>query len=166
MGIIKMEDILSANIGESQGTLSAKFKKTVNIRQYESETVEANAELILDYPLSSPERALVTTILMAQVEYAVICQLYYKNQMAEGDFVERRSQIEKEVQAMANKAEKLLGRSVDNLIKATGEAQVQTQVQTQAQLEAAGAQAVPDAPTTPPVVETISGIPGAPSPLT
>lgn len=116
MANINMNDILSANIAECHGTLNAKFKKTVNIRQYESETYELSATVELDYPLSSPERALVTAILQAQVEYTVLCQLFYKHLITPEEFVTRRGELETDVQGMKEKAEELTGTSMDSII--------------------------------------------------
>lgn len=124
VNVVTMDDILRANIGESRGTLAAQFKKTVNIRQYESETVVVNAELTLDYPIGSPERTLITSILMAQVEYAAMCQLSFKGQMGDQDFYERRSQLEAELQSVLKKTEMLAGKDLSHILKATGNAVV------------------------------------------
>lgn len=116
MGVINMNDILSANLVNVSGNLRAEFKKTVNVRQYESETVTLSVLAQVDESMTGPERLLTSAVLSAQVEYAVLVQLYFKKQISETEFVERRAELENEVQSVLNKAEELEGRSLAGIL--------------------------------------------------
>lgn len=115
--MLNMDDILKANIGDSSNTITVSFKKTVNIKQYESEVVEVALETHIPKGITSAERALLTGILQAQAEYSVLCQLAYKaDQLPDTEFQRRRAELVNEVATLKAKAELILGRPVSDII--------------------------------------------------
>lgn len=116
--MLNMDDILQANVDDSSSVIKVAFKKTVNIKQYESETVEASVEAHIDRKLAGVERMLITGILQAQVEYSVLSQLAYKaEQLPDSEFQRRRSELVNEVNTLKTKAETILGRPVSWIIE-------------------------------------------------
>lgn len=63
MSTLNMDDILNASLGEVSNKLSVTFKKTVLVRSYETEVVEAVTEVNLDQEITGIERMFVTAIL-------------------------------------------------------------------------------------------------------
>ena len=110
---IGMDEIMSANLGGNLTKIKATFRKTVNIRQYETEVIELETELeIDDKELTSIERMLITEILQAQLEYNAYVNLVYKKYVTSTEFEERRTQLAASVNSLKKKAEKLLGREI------------------------------------------------------
>lgn len=77
-----MSDIktaLSYDIGGRENRITVAFKKTCNVRPYESETVEATTEIVIDTSLKGYERQFVLAVAQASVELEV-----YNNLLAKG----------------------------------------------------------------------------------
>lgn len=114
---ITMEKMMDATLGEVSGELRATYKKTVNVRQYETEVVELETTLRVDKELSGGERMLVSAILQAQLEYTAYCQLAFKGLITPVELATRKKSLEDGVEAIKQKAESVLGKSLDYLME-------------------------------------------------
>lgn len=114
-GIINMDDILNSTFGETSSSIRATFKKTINIKQYETESIEVSSTLDLERELTGVERMIISAILQAQIEYEAYIQLRFKGLVTETEFYQRKASLEQEVQALKVKAEAILGKSFDNM---------------------------------------------------
>lgn len=116
---IKLDDVLASNFGEASSTIRATFKKTVLLRQYETEVIELESTVTFDKPLSSAERFLLSAILKTQLEYTAYCDMVYKGLVTQTEFENRRKVLEDSMNAIKEKAESVLGRSLDEYFKTT-----------------------------------------------
>lgn len=113
--IFNMNDVLNASFGEASSMVRASFKKTVNIKQYETEVVECSANLNFDKPMNGIERMICSGILQAQLEYQAYIQLLSKGYVTETQFMERKKTLENSINILTNKGEELLGKPMDYL---------------------------------------------------
>lgn len=111
---VNMEEIISSSFGEASSEIRANFKKTVLIRQYETEVIELETTLKLDKDITGAERMLLSAMLQAQLEYDAYCQLYIKGMVTESEFSQRKSCLEQEINIIKAKGEEVLGKSLDN----------------------------------------------------
>lgn len=114
--IIPMETILGATFGENNNTISASFKKTVFIRDYETEVVEISTTIDLQRPINNAERTLIGSLLQAQIEYQAYVQLYKKKLILHKTFMERKESLEKCITDLVSKYESL-GYSANELFE-------------------------------------------------
>ncbi len=113
---ITMDNILGAKLGENSGVIKAVFKKTINIRQYESEVIELESTLNINEEISGAERVLVTALLQAQLEYEAFVNLAFKGQITQAELSKRKSELEQEVAVIKAKAESVLGHSMEKYL--------------------------------------------------
>ena len=113
---LTIDDVLKASIGEASSEIRASFKKTVLVRQYETEVVELDTTLKLDKPVTGCERMLISALLQIQLEYTAYCQLVFKGMVTETEFNQRKSVLASDINAIMAKAEALLGRSLEEYI--------------------------------------------------
>lgn len=92
--------------------ITVSFKKTINVRQYESEVTEAYTTLKLPRNITGGERMLCLAIVQAQLEYEVFCTLAYKQFIKQTELSTRKKDLECAVTALYNKAEQTSGRSM------------------------------------------------------
>ena len=113
-----IEEIMGAKLGEvgEEDKVSIGFKKTINIKPYESEVMEVNMDLKVPSKYSGAERMLVMAILQAQAEYEVYCMLVFKGQISREEFGERKKELEDAVEAIKRKAEDVLGVDMSGII--------------------------------------------------
>lgn len=114
---INMDGIMKSNVGEVKQEIRVSFKKTVYVRQYETEVIEAESSITLDRSVSGIERMLISSIEQAQLEYEVYCNLASKGFVTQQELNERRSYIESSVAVLKNKAETIENRSFDYLFQ-------------------------------------------------
>lgn len=117
--MVSMDNIMSAKLGElstETDTLKINFKKTINIRQYESEVSEVEITLKVPNNISSAERMLMLGVMQAQAEYEMYCMLVFKEQITKQEFERRRQELEKAVNTLKVKAESITGKSMDYCI--------------------------------------------------
>ena len=69
-----MDDIMNVIIGEDSSTIEATFRKTINVKQYETEVIESNASIKLSRDVSGIERMILTNLLQTQLEYEAYVQ--------------------------------------------------------------------------------------------
>lgn len=118
---LNMDDILNASLGEVSNELSVTFKKTVLVRNYETEVVEAITSVKLDHPIKGIERMFITAILEIQMEYTVFCQLAVKGTVTQREFEERKKSLVNGLYSIKYKADLILGEGViDKYLKDTG----------------------------------------------
>lgn len=113
---ISMNQILGAKLGEQGSEIRATFRKTINIKQYESEVIELESVLKVDEELSGAERMLLTALLQAQLEYSAYVQLVMKKLVSEEDFYARKEALEQEITRIKAKVEEVTGRTMDKYI--------------------------------------------------
>ena len=113
MANVTMNEIMKASFGETSSSIRGTFKKTVNVKQYETESVEVSSTLEVDRPLTGIERMLMSAILQAQLEYEAYIQLTCKGTITNSQLETRRQELERDVNLLKAKAEELLGKPVD-----------------------------------------------------
>lgn len=109
---ISMDDIMNASLGEVSNKLSVTFKKTVLVRDYETEVIEAVSSVDLENSLTGIERMFVTAILEIQLEYTVYCNLAAKGTITPKALTERKKVLEEGLFSIKYKADELLGPGV------------------------------------------------------
>ena len=111
---MSMEKIMEASFGEVSNTIRATYKKTVLIRQYETEVMEVESVVDMgDEKISGAERMLLSALLQAQIEYTTYVNLAYKGQVTNSELIARKEQLIEGVQAIKTKAEAVLGVSMN-----------------------------------------------------
>ena len=112
---VSMDDIMKATFGEypNQDTeeLNIVFKKTINIKQYESEVMESSVSVKVPKGLTGAERMVILAIMQAQTEYEMYCMLAFKQYISQNDLIERKTTLENGVSALLGKAETILTNS-------------------------------------------------------
>jgi len=114
--MLRMEDLLGMSFGDVASEIDVTVKKTVNIRQYENETVEMNVKLKMDEPLSSGERLFVTEAVAVQLEYALFANMYAKKLVTETEFKMRKEELEAAITSVRNKVETVTGKSMQRFM--------------------------------------------------
>lgn len=117
---LSVENIMGASFGEVSNEIRATYKKTVLVRQYETEVVEHETILKLEHEVSGAERMFISALLQVQLEYTAYCQLAFKGLITNTELANRKDELEKGVNAIMEKAESILGKSLDNYINIAG----------------------------------------------
>lgn len=115
---VDMDKIMQASLGESSSTIRATFKKTVNVRQYETEQYEISSTLDIPGNISGPERELITAVLEAQLEHSAYLNMYGRGFVTGTQYNDRMSQIVTTINQIKDKAEKLTNKNLDSLFNA------------------------------------------------
>lgn len=108
-GKIDMNDIMQASIGEVSNKLEVTFKKTVLIRDYETEVIESTSTVELDHNVTGIERMFITALLQIQMEYTAYCNLAAKGIVTNTQLAERKKMLEEGLYAIKYKADQILG---------------------------------------------------------
>ncbi len=116
MSTITMESILGSSFGAASETIRATYKKTVLIRQYETEVIELETTLKLDKNITGAERMFISAALQTQLEYTAYCQLAFKGLVTQSDLNSRKSDLLKALDTIKMKAEQVLGKSLDEYV--------------------------------------------------
>lgn len=114
---LTIEKIMDASFGETNSEIRATYRKTVNVRQYETEVIELETTLKLDKELTGGERMLVSALLQAQLEYTAYCQLAFKGLVTPDQLTLRKNTLEEGINAIKDKVEGVLGKSLDDLLE-------------------------------------------------
>lgn len=109
---ISMDNIMEASLGEVSNELTVTFKKTVLIRQYETEVLEATTSVKFDHPLIGVERMFVAAILEIQMEYTAYINLASKGLVTQSQLTERKLILEQSLFSIKVKADQILGAGV------------------------------------------------------
>lgn len=116
---VSMDDMLGSSFGEASSEITSSFKKTVFVRQYETEVVEYSATVHFEKPLSGAERVLLSALLHIQLEYSAYCDLVHKGFVTSTEFNSRKKMLEDDMNSIKDKAESVLGESLDKYFKLT-----------------------------------------------
>lgn len=109
---ISMDKIMQASFGEISNDLTVTFKKTVLIRQYETEVIESTSTVKFDHPLVGIERMFVTAILEIQMEYTAYINFTTKGLITNTQFQQRKEELEQNLYNIKVKADQILGAGV------------------------------------------------------
>lgn len=115
MGNYTINDILGAGFGETKGKISAKFRKSILIKDYHPEEIELEAELEVGN-ISGMDRVLITALLEAQLELTAYMNLLFEAKITQEQYNKRTEQIQVEINSIAGKYEKLTGKSADEYL--------------------------------------------------
>ena len=116
---VTLDNVLASTFGEATSDITATFKKTVLVRQYETEVVEMTSTVHFEKPLTSAERVLLSALLEIQLEYTAYVNLVGKGYITATEFNERRAMLEKEINDLKNKAESVLQKPLDKYFETT-----------------------------------------------
>ena len=105
-----IDNILQASFGEVSNKISAEFKKTILIRNYETETMTRTAEITLDKAVDGMDRTLISCLMQAQLEMECYITLYMQSKVKKDEYDRRKHEIEYSVNVMASQYERLTGR--------------------------------------------------------
>lgn len=97
--------MFNSSFGQTEETIRASFKKTVQIREYETEVVEGSTELKLDRAVSAGEREMIMAMLRLQLEYEAYVSLLKKGLITQRTFDDRKLALTGEVAAIRAKVE-------------------------------------------------------------
>lgn len=86
-------DILNAHFGEKETTIKAEFRKTIQIRNYETEVYSISSEIKLDPNITGYRKAFVQSLLQAQLELIAYRSLRLQNKVQEAEYNNRRDSI-------------------------------------------------------------------------
>ena len=114
---ITMDDILNSNLGEVSGDIRVIFQKQKAITQFEPELIEVESVLHMDKNISGEERMLLSSMLLAQVEYTGFVELLAKKLVTPEEFNERKVALERDMQAIVAKYTKLTGKEPTEYFK-------------------------------------------------
>ena len=109
---IEMDKVMQASFGEISNDLTVTFKKTVLLRQYETEVIESTSTVKFDHPLVGIERMFVTAILEIQMEYTAYINLTTKGLITNTQFQQRKEELEQNLYNIKVKADQILGAGV------------------------------------------------------
>jgi hypothetical protein len=109
---LSMDRIMDASFGEVSNKLTVTFKKTVLIRDYETEVIEATSTVEFDHPLVGIERMFVTGLIQVQLEYTAYISLQAKGLVTQSEMAIRKKSMEEELYSIKYKADQILGPGV------------------------------------------------------
>lgn len=115
---ISMDDVMEASFGEVSNNITVTFKKTVLIRNYETEVIEATNNVAFEKPLSGIERMFVCAVIEMQMEYTVYVNLMSKGLITKTEFSNRKQRLEEALYSIKFKADQILGEgAIDKYLK-------------------------------------------------
>lgn len=109
MNNVNMDNILGFSLGERSNSLEVEFKKTLFIRDYETEVIDSRVTIDLDRPLNGIQRAFVCAVVRAQLEYEAYVTLLVRGAVTQNEFNTRKAAIEGDINNLIAKAESLFG---------------------------------------------------------
>ena len=109
---IDMNTVMEASLGEVSNKLTVTFKKTVLIRDYETEVIEATNSVEFDKPLIGIERMFVSAIIETQMEYTTYVNLMSKGLITKSEFATRKQTLEETLFSIKYKADQILGEGI------------------------------------------------------
>lgn len=109
---IDMQQVMEASFGEVSDKLTVTFKKTVLIRDYETEVIESTSTIEIDHPLTGIERMFISALLEVQMEYTAYINLASKGLVTSKELNERKNVLEEELYSIKFRADQILGQGV------------------------------------------------------
>ena len=84
---LNINDIMLAGVPTKESSkIRVSFKKTVQIRDYESEVIEMSAELDTPDGTTSAQRAAYEALMYSQLRYIGYLQLLFRSRVTQGEF--------------------------------------------------------------------------------
>lgn len=118
---IDMSQVMEASFGEVSDKLTVTFKKTVLIRDYETEVIESTSTIEIDHPLTGIERMFISALLEVQMEYTAYINLASKGLVTNKELNERKSVLEEELYSIKFRADQILGQgAIDKYLEFRG----------------------------------------------
>lgn len=99
--------MLQMTVGKKE-TIRVVFKKTILLRQYETEVFELESTVEVDHPLTGAERAVIQTIVMCNLEMAAFANLMCKGTISKEEYETRITMLEYNLRSIAQKAASLV----------------------------------------------------------
>jgi len=99
-----VDDMLTCKLGETESSLKVTFKKTVKVREYETEVTEVTNEIKIDDSITGMERIFVAEILKSQAEYVMYIDLYERGTVTKDEYMVKRKTIEDTLRTMIDRA--------------------------------------------------------------
>lgn len=96
-------DILNAKVGSSEkdGKLSLSFRKTINVRQYETEVIEANLEVPITTDMTGLKLEMIESVVLAKLEYGVLWNMLARGMITQAEFDDCKQKLETSVNVMS-----------------------------------------------------------------
>lgn len=106
---VSLDELMNSQLGEKANKIVASFKKTILIKDYETEVVEITNEIELEEELTGIERMLLCSMLEAKMEYTVYINLLQKGMISQQTYNNRKYGLEEELGTLKKKAEEMVG---------------------------------------------------------
>lgn len=113
---MNMDQIMGASFQEPSNDIRVVFKKTVLVKQYETEVIEMESTVHLDGPVTGAERMFIAALIHAQLEYMACTSLVVKGLLTQSELTARKVQLESEVKAIMLKGEAVTGKKFDKYL--------------------------------------------------
>lgn len=112
---MNIESILSAGIGSSteNGRLRMNFKKTINIRQYETEVIEASLDIPITPNMTGAKLEMIESVALAKIEYGIMWNLLAREMITQEEFNNCKLKLENDIEIMSQ----YTGVSIDSLME-------------------------------------------------
>ena len=113
---LSINDVMLASVPSIEPSMiRVSFKKTVQIRDYESEVIEMSAELKVPQNTTSAERAAYEALMYSQLRYNGYLQLLFRSRVTQGEFNAELNSITTSCTAMLQKLEALSGEDLSHI---------------------------------------------------
>lgn len=99
-----VDDMLTCRLGETDSKLRVTFKKTVKVREYETEVTEVTNEITVDEEITGMERIFIGEIIKCQSEYLIYIDLYERGTVTKDEYMAKRKVIEETLQTLLDRA--------------------------------------------------------------
>lgn len=111
-----MNALLGADFGEKSSRIKTSFKRTIQIEQYNPETIQVDTEIEFEGHMTAIERDTIICVLQSTTEYQAQIHLYKKGLISSDEFIVTRGKLEKLCEDVLTKYEKLTGKSRDTIL--------------------------------------------------
>ncbi len=112
-----MDSLLQADFGEKSSKIRVSFKKTIQIEQYNPETMQVDTEVEFEGHMNAMERDTIICVLQSTTEYQALIHLYKKGLISSDEFVKTRAKLEKSCDDVLTKYENITGKNRDTILK-------------------------------------------------
>lgn len=112
-----MNTLLGADFGEKSSKIKVSFKRTIQIEQYNPETIQVDTEVEFEGHMQAIDRDTIICVLQSTTEYQALIHLYKKGLIDSTEFVNTRTKLEKSCEDVLTKYEKITGKNRDTILK-------------------------------------------------
>lgn len=102
-----MNDILQKKIKTRSEKITVSFEKKINVKQYETETLSAEASIDLDNTLEGISRVYVESLLHCQLEYSVYVQAATMGYVTQTELTNKIRELECIISSIEKKAQSI-----------------------------------------------------------